>query len=353
MNNVTEIEVKHYAFCKEYLLPNILKIISQIEDKNLREQVTQIFGEQNFKQLICSQPVNIKLADKIDRLIGKVEGEYNFLTPKGYPSKKGNQIKRGKFKEVIRQIFLSAYELFSNKDDTTRYESEKYGIYKWNSYEYVQRCGIYVCPYCNSEFIYTQLENKNSNIRKIGNIKLPRITIRPQLDHFIAKEKKPLLAVSIFNLVPSCKTCNTSIKHAIELDNENFMNPLYEDIYSYISFSNINSPREDHYSNMTGRSKYFDLNIVKKNKNFEDELFIKAKNTVDIFRIKERYEPYTEYIQYIISRELLYTKLYSNSIENAYPNLFSKGEIEKIKVTEHLNYNDFIFSKIVQDLLYN
>ncbi|EQB4875324.1 hypothetical protein [Enterococcus sp. C57] len=353
MKNESEIKDKHYNFCKKYLLPNIHKTILQIEDYEMKQKITDVFSEENFKDLICSCPVDIKLADEINSLIENVKGSYTFLTPKGYIRKKNRENETGQFKDVISALFLNTYLLFSDKDDSSEYVSEKFGKYKWNSYEYVQKCGLHVCPYCNSEFIYTQLESKNADTKKIGNLSLPRITIRPQLDHFIAKEKKPLLAISLFNLVPSCKTCNVSIKHSIELNNEQFMNPLYENIYSYITFSNIYSPQNDHYSNITGRSKNFELSVLKRKDYFEEKTFIKAKNTIDVFRIIERYEPYFDYIQFIIARELLYTKLYSKSLENDYPNLFSKGEVEKLKRAEQIKYNDFIFSKIVQDLLWN
>lgn len=76
-----------------------------------------------------------------------------------------------------------------------------------------------------------------------------------------------------------------------------------------------------------------------------------AENTINIMRIKERYEPYKKYIQYRIVREQLYSKIYARELETNYPNLFDKGEIKRIKNYETINYTDFIFSKIIQDLL--
>ncbi|AYJ44657.1 hypothetical protein D8N35_06035 [Enterococcus casseliflavus] len=346
ISNTDEIEIKHFNFCTYYLKENIDKTILDIPVCESRELVRNVFCESNFKKLICSNPPNIDLADHISQVISDVDGEFVYLTPKG----KKKTDKHGSLKDVIEQMFLDAYGLFTNKDDLTNYSCDIYKEYKWNSYEYVKKIGLLVCPYCNSEFIFTQLEEKEDS-KKIGNIVIPRITIRPHLDHFISKDKKPLLAISIFNLVPCCQTCNVSIKHNIELNNQLFMNPLNENAYSKVTFSNIRSIDSDHYSNMTGKSTNFELNLKKRNEGIIDSDFERACNTIEFFRIIERYEPYKSYIQYVISREIMYSKFYSESLENAYPNLFSDGEIDRINVSKDIKYTDFIFSKIVDDLL--
>jgi len=53
-----------------------------------------------------------------------------------------------------------------------------------------------VCPYCNHNYTIT-----------VDNLKgKPRI--RPDFDHFFSKSIYPLLALSFFNLIPICGTCN-------------------------------------------------------------------------------------------------------------------------------------------------
>lgn len=55
---------------------------------------------------------------------------------------------------------------------------------------------IKVCPYCNHN--YTLAVNDRPNT----------INFRPDFDHFSPKSIYPLLALSFFNLVPSCSVCN-------------------------------------------------------------------------------------------------------------------------------------------------
>lgn len=348
---IEEIKEKHYIFCKEYLGMNIHNTIQKIEDNEiLKGEITQLFDEK-LETLLCSMPVNIELANCIIREISKVPGSFNHLTEKGNQREKDGIPQIGSFKEVIEGLFLTNYNLLGNKDDNKVFKSTIYGDYYWNSYVYTKKLGINVCPYCNSEFIFTQLEPKVDEVLKLAGAKMPRITIRPQLDHFISQKSYPILASSIFNLVPCCKTCNSAIKHAIEVDMEKFINPLEMDIYESISFCRRPKKNIDHYSQITGRTVEFELSVEKKEINFKQDVFEKSKNTIEFFRIIERYEPYKEYIQNIVSRELLYSRLYNENLEEAFPKLFSAGELDYLKKIGNLYGNQFIFSKILNDLL--
>lgn len=62
-----------------------------------------------------------------------------------------------------------------------------------NKYEFIKNIGLESCPYCNRSYIYTLGRNR---------------MIKPEIDHFYPKDIYPLLAISYFNLIPSCPTCN-------------------------------------------------------------------------------------------------------------------------------------------------
>ena len=57
--------------------------------------------------------------------------------------------------------------------------------------KFVNTLGVKVCPYCNRNYI-------NSSKNKT----------HCQFDHFINKNKYPILATSFYNLVPVCPSCN-------------------------------------------------------------------------------------------------------------------------------------------------
>ena len=59
---------------------------------------------------------------------------------------------------------------------------------------HVETLNLRICPYCGRQFIYAVEENGT--------------TVKPQIDHFLPKRKYPFLALSFFNLIPVCNTCN-------------------------------------------------------------------------------------------------------------------------------------------------
>ncbi|AKF24660.1 hypothetical protein YH65_04120 [Sulfurovum lithotrophicum] len=74
-----------------------------------------------------------------------------------------------------------------------------------------------VCIYCNRNFI------SNFHTKKVK-----RATFT--LDHFYQKDKYPIFALSLYNLVPSCAVCNTNIKGTRDV--EQYMNP-YSSGYNF------------------------------------------------------------------------------------------------------------------------
>jgi hypothetical protein len=72
---------------------------------------------------------------------------------------------------------------------------------------------INFCPYCNlNEVLFIEAEDGNP-------------AAAHQLDHFFDKATFPLLSYSLFNLVPSDSTCNTTNKGTIEFSDDYHLNP--------------------------------------------------------------------------------------------------------------------------------
>jgi hypothetical protein len=78
----------------------------------------------------------------------------------------------------VKKIFVDAYNQLIPKD------------------EFIKALDIKVCPYCNRSYI-------NCIDKEDGSP-----PIKGQLDHFYSKKDYPFLAISKFNLVPSCSDCN-------------------------------------------------------------------------------------------------------------------------------------------------
>ncbi len=60
----------------------------------------------------------------------------------------------------------------------------------------IEAAGVEVCPYCNRQYIDI-FDKTNGGAKAIA-----------QLDHYYPKEKYPLYALSLYNLIPVCGSCN-------------------------------------------------------------------------------------------------------------------------------------------------
>lgn len=103
------------------------------------------------------------------------------------------------FVEGARLIF--DYDQFSSK--------EKSG---WSAYKLCQQSRYSVCPYCNQAYAFTVMRGKKG--------------FRPTLDHFFPKHKYPFLALSLYNLIPSCYICNSNLKGKIDFYEEEHLHPF-------------------------------------------------------------------------------------------------------------------------------
>lgn len=84
------------------------------------------------------------------------------------------------------RLMIVLYETF------TQYKDKKQGISY--SHKYFRMLNLRTCAYCNRQYTFT-LDEKT-------------VKTAPEYDHFYDKADYPILAVSFYNLVPSCHTCN-------------------------------------------------------------------------------------------------------------------------------------------------
>jgi hypothetical protein len=86
--------------------------------------------------------------------------------------------------DLLKRIF--AYGYFREK-----------ALARWDAYDLAAKLEVNVCPYCNRQFTTTVRKQNGEGI------------VRPEFDHFFPQGTHPLLALSLYNLVPCCSTCNS------------------------------------------------------------------------------------------------------------------------------------------------
>ncbi|AZF47911.1 HNH endonuclease [Pseudomonas sp. R2-7-07] len=107
------------------------------------------------------------------------------------------------FHEACKKLF--DYDCFAQKDSKS-----------WNAYKLCMTSKYTMCPYCQQSLAVTIYKDKKSK------------SLRPTLDHFYPKHKYPYLALSLYNLIPSCHPCNSSLKSTANFYEKEHLHP-YED----------------------------------------------------------------------------------------------------------------------------
>jgi hypothetical protein len=176
-------------FISDYLKeakPLVQLRLSKLKKYNNDQTFRKLFHlvSKNIDEILIGLPDDLAdLAQKIDRVLNN-------------SSKKKKSTYRKRFSKVFN------YTAFCKKSKRTHFYA----------YTLLKETGLRVCPYCDENFI---LFLESSPGRK---------SFRGPLDHYIPKSIYPYFAVSLFNLVPSCSSCN-SLKHERDTVKHPLINP--------------------------------------------------------------------------------------------------------------------------------
>lgn len=99
------------------------------------------------------------------------------------------------------------------------------GFTKVIANEVLENLKIRTCPYCNRNYTFIVKSSCSTGEKTF--------TTRPEFDHFYNKSQHPLLALSFYNLVPSCSICN----HGKATENIG-VNPYFEGFQSKFGICN-------------------------------------------------------------------------------------------------------------------
>lgn len=219
----------------------------------------------------------------------------------------------------ILDIFLDEYKHF-------------YISRKWNAYSLQKAIGISICPYCATQFIFLYESDKGKT--------------RGTLDHFFDKATYPFLAISIHNLVPCCKVCNSDFKGQKTVELSTHYSPFEEGIVKYIRFKRevISSQKEEVISQVIqncmttnsedeidfvavflGASDDFNLRIDYSTA--PENISKKIEGNIDLFHLEEIYNTFHKpYVQSIIKKASIYNYTYRQQLMTAYSIFFSNTE---------------------------
>ena len=144
---------------------------------------------------------------------------------------------------------------------------------------------VHTCYFCNIEFINTFM-TKDENVKNGFT-----------LDHYIDKGKYPYLALSLYNLIPSCYTCNSKVKrvHSVETLSPASNNFDFDDKVKFKTFMQNKNLQIEHKE---------DFSLLLK-EDFSDIY----KQYINVFELDGRYE----YHKYKVIEMINKRKEYPNS----------------------------------------
>ncbi|MCS0788229.1 hypothetical protein NX021_08600 [Cytobacillus firmus] len=246
-------------------------------------------------------------------------------------------------------------------EDLGIFQKEYKYFYKsvgWNAYLYQKILGINICPYCATQFIFVY-ESDNGKTRGT-------------LDHFIDKAKYPIFSISIYNLIPSCKICNSDFKGSIEANFNTNYTPFEENIIEYITFkrevihrqeeeispNTVIEIKKEHKDEIDYVSMYLgmneDFNIKIDYSTAPKEIAMKIKGNLELFHIEEIYNAYhKDYIQNAIKKAYLYNHTYRTQLLNSFNNFFQSEDELKIAIMPAVEDDrKNVLGKLTRDIVY-
>ena len=303
-----------------------------------RDNIDKII-DSYYQQVLASSRKKQSLIDWCEEHLSDVYGKkYSFEEViKATPSQLKELVKYfdGFDKEdFFKDLYLnrSVYKWEKNEEGKLEKTTEKnrcyiadtlYGNMKPQVRQYLLNSKeVFVCPYCNRNYTYNDDEVSTA-----------------QLDHFYSKSVYPILAISFYNLVPSCPKCNRMKKetkflfHPYDSQNENIEMVKF-------SYSIKNS---DFLTNK-------DSIVVEINATDE-----KYNEQIDELCLKNLYKYHNDIVFDIIRKENIFNDTYISGLLTDFNGLFSseceiKALIFGVPLTKK-EVGSRPLSKLTQDIL--
>ncbi|TDG35241.1 hypothetical protein EZJ43_14170 [Pedobacter changchengzhani] len=232
-------------------------------------------------------------------------------------------------KDEIRLIFN--YD-FNNSSFSSRHDGAL-------AYRHAKRLSMNTCSYCNSYFTFT--------------IKNKRTKTRPQFDHFLDKSRHPYLALSFYNLVPSCPVCNsTGVKGTTLFSISSHLHPFVDSMDGAYQFR-TNVGAVDFLVNGAD----FELLLRPKlGANRAEKK--KALGSIKSLALNDRYKFHKDLAHDIIKKAYFYNNSTVESLFTSFVvggvNVFaSESEIKELVMGNYMHPDHFhkrIFSKLTKDI---
>ena len=309
MINKFQIEklAKEFLESKETKTKRYRKDFIYYKNNKTLEKIFDLKDDNLFEKVI--------LADK-NKLEFYIEKYIEYLTDNGFQLKSIETLhtenKRNKvFKELL--ALHNTYPNFSTE---------------WNK-EIVNTINTRTCMYCNREYIINFSDNC-----------ITKTTA--ELDHFYPRSLFPFLSISFFNLIPSCKICNSKLKGDYNTYEKKILYPYVENLKDNINF-NLKIDK----CNFINNKNSFHIELKPKNK--------KALNSKNLFKLETLYQEHKDIVLELIKKREIYPDSYIDDLFHQYEGTLFKNREDVLRhitggYIEEKDINKRPLSKLIKDI---
>jgi len=300
--DLNKLAIRHYQSIEDFFKKN--KELS-IDTEN--EKMVKFFGEgYTFKSVLLATP--IEMEELIENWGDKKDSDFDY------------------YKKV--------YEKFSF-GKSLKVQDEKGEQIIYNALKLVNDLQMVVCPYCNRNFIYNTKRNEEEGEGRRTS----------QMDHFYPHANFPFLAISFYNLIPSCSWCNFVKKDRWNTDSSNYVIHPYDSRFDFdVNFI----------------VKVLDAKFYYKTKSleieFQKDLSQRVENHIEAFHLKDLYAQHTDYALELIQKKYAYSESYIDSLFKQYEGALFKNREDILRfVTSNFvgeeNLSKRPLSKLTRDIV--
>lgn len=237
------------TFHGRYIAGLAKKALARKGDKELKSPFLKQLLDQHGRRLATGSPAELR------EVIELVRAEF-----KG----NGRLAAKNLFLAEAKSVFN--YAAFTDK-----------GHAEWDAYALCKMSRYRTCPYCHQSFAFTVVKAPGGK------------SFRPTLDHFYDKKSHPYLALSLYNLVPSCHICNSSLKGS-----ENFLRKQHLHPFEDEELIGFNFDLDNYLLLRDAPAAQFQMQV--EIRPAAAKKMEAARRSVETFLLNERYDFHFEYL---------------------------------------------------------
>lgn len=214
--------------------------------------------------------------------------------------------------EKIARWFDSLSELEQQKYDYIRdigYSNFSKKKKEYNAYDFAKALDISACPYCNRNYTFTVTNDEDA-------------ILRPDIDHFYDKDTYPILALSFYNLIPSCIECNRILKGTKEFRIDTHLHPYLDDFNSLAKFEYKHKTKKD--------KKIYSKERIDISINTKDD---RTQKVIDDLKLEKVYnQGYKDTVLELIQKREIYPDSYIDDLFNQYEGTLFKNREDLLRL---------------------